>query len=165
MKKVLFPSLIVVMVLLSSAMAFADNVFIHPDTIYTSRLPDHSDSTNFYIVNTTDSSVDFSANSYPYWWIPEPSSGTISPNDSALIMITVHLTDWGGYCLYPGVEDYLYIFDTSDPIDSVISVVLIDTVLLQNPPTINVISPVGGEHFFAGDTLHCMSSKEVGMMW
>ncbi|MCP4634323.1 MAG: T9SS type A sorting domain-containing protein, partial [candidate division Zixibacteria bacterium] len=154
MKKLLLPSLIVVMMLLSSASAYGDNVFIHPDTIYTSRYADDHDSATFYIINATDTPVDFNNTSYPYNWRSRPHNGTIPPSDSVSVMIIANGLSENGDCISPGIEDHLYILNTSDPIDSVISVVLIDTVLVPDPPTVNIISPVGGEQYVEGDTMH-----------
>ncbi|MCP4634322.1 MAG: T9SS type A sorting domain-containing protein [candidate division Zixibacteria bacterium] len=153
MKKFLFPALIVVMMLLSSATTYADNVFCSPDTVYTVREIGHSDTSEFYIVNTTQDSVDFSLSYWPSFWKPEPQNGTVPPNDSLLLTVIVPaLTDEGGYCT--GGGNYLFRFDTSDPVDSLITLIVNDSLLPLDPPEIEILSPVGTHYYAPGDTMH-----------
>ncbi|MCP4634586.1 MAG: T9SS type A sorting domain-containing protein [candidate division Zixibacteria bacterium] len=152
MKKFLFLVLVVVMMLLSSAMAYGDNVFCSPDTVYTVREIGHSDTEEFYIINTTQDTVDFILTQGHYLWNPEPQNGIVPPNDSLLMTIYIGGHDEYGYCR--GGGNYLFRYDTSDPVDSIISVLVIDSTIPPDPPDIEILSPVGGERYDIGDTMH-----------
>ncbi|MCP3681842.1 MAG: T9SS type A sorting domain-containing protein [bacterium] len=152
MNKFLFPALIVVMMLLSSATAYGDNVFCSPDTVHTIREIGSGVAGEFYIVNSTQDSVDFNLSYWNSLWKPEPQNGCVPPNDSLLMTFFIWSSDEYGYCTFGG--NYLFRFDTSDPEDSVISVWVDDGVILPDPPEIEILSPGYGEEYDIGDTIH-----------